>query len=96
MTSKQKPMLASIMHGGWETDGVWFWRCLTSTNAMISLVEDHICPRFSRLSSKAEEIISQYWCSDSAKVVDRKVADYRGYEKDLEALFSAQTDVHNS
>jgi hypothetical protein len=88
MASKQQPVLSSIMHEGWESNGVWFWRCLTSTNAMISLVEDHLCPRFSRLSSEAEEIISQYWCLDSAKVVERKVADYKGYEKDLEALFN--------
>ncbi|OBT83687.1 hypothetical protein VE02_07576 [Pseudogymnoascus sp. 03VT05] len=79
MASKQQPpVLASTMHEGWESNGVWFWRCLTSTNAMISLVEDHLCPRFSRLSSEAEEIISQYLCLDSAKVVERKVADYKG------------------
>ncbi|OBT57788.1 hypothetical protein VE04_01636 [Pseudogymnoascus sp. 24MN13] len=89
MASKQHPpVLASIMHEGWESNGVWFWRCLTSTNVMISLVEDHLCPRFSRLSSEAEEIISQYLCPDSAKVVERKVADYKGYEKDLGALFN--------
>jgi hypothetical protein len=56
IASKQKPGLASIIYKGWESDRVWFWRCLISTNAMISLVEDHICPRFSRLSSKAEPI----------------------------------------
>jgi hypothetical protein len=58
IASKQMPMLASIMYKGWESDGIWFWRCLISTNAMISLVEDHICPRFSCLSSKAKEIFS--------------------------------------
>ena len=29
-------------------------------------------------------------------IVDRKVADYKGYEKDLEALFGTQTQIHNS
>ena len=96
IASKQKPTLASIMYEGWESDGVWFWRCLTSTNAMISLVEDHICPRFSRLSSKAEEIFSQYWCQNSAEVVERKVTDYKGYQKELEVLFSIQTENHDS
>lgn len=86
IASKQMPVLASIMYEGWESDGIWFWRCLTSTNAMISLVEDHICPRFSRLSSKAEEIFSQYWCQGSAEVVERKVTDYEGYKKELEVL----------
>ena len=55
---------------------------------MISLVEDHICPRFSRLSSKAEEIISQYWCQGSAEVVQGKVIDYEGYKEELKDLFS--------
>jgi hypothetical protein len=60
ITSKQKPILASIINKGWESDGVWFWRYLTSINAMISLIKDYIYPRFSRLSSKAKEIFSQY------------------------------------
>jgi hypothetical protein len=58
MALKQKPVLASIMYKGWESDGVWFWRCVISINAMISLVEDYICPRFSCLSFKAKEIFS--------------------------------------
>jgi hypothetical protein len=96
MASKHMPVLASIMYEDWESDGVWFWRCLTSTNAMTSLVEDHICPRFSRLSSKAEEIISQYWCQGSAEVVEKKVTDYKGYKKKLEVLFSKQTENYSS
>jgi hypothetical protein len=95
MASKQMPVLASIMYEGWESDGTWFWRCLTSTNAMISLVEDHICPRFSRLSSKAEEIFSQYWCQGSAEVVQRKVTDHEGYKKELEILFSKRTENYS-
>jgi hypothetical protein len=63
---------------------------------MISLVEDHICPRFSRLSSKAKEIFSQYWSQGSAEVVERKVTDYEGYKKELEVLFSKQTENHGS
>lgn len=96
MAAKQSPVLANIMNESWESDGVWFWRCLTSTNAMISLVEDHLCPRFSRLSSEAEEIFSQYWCQGSAEVIKRKVTDYEGYKKELEALFSTQTENHES
>jgi len=96
MASKQKSTLASIMYKGWESDGVWFWDCLTSTNAMISLVEQHISPRFSRLSTEAEEIFSQYWCQDSAEVVERKVTEHEGYQKELEVLFSTQNENHNS
>ena len=96
MVLKQKLVLASIMYKGQESDRVQFWRCLTSTNAMISLVEDYICPRFSCLSSKAKEIFSQYQCQGSAKVVKRKVTDYEGYKKELEVLFSKQTKNHGS
>lgn len=88
IASKQKPALASIMYKGQESDGVWFWRCLGSTNAMISLVEDYICPKFSRLSFKAEEILSQYQCQGSAEVIEKKVTDYEGYRKGLQILFS--------
>jgi hypothetical protein len=55
---KHMSMLMSIMYEGWESDRVWFWRCLTSTNAMISLIEDPIYPWFSCLSSKASEMLS--------------------------------------
>lgn len=96
VASKHKPTLASIMYEGWKSEAVWFWGCLTSTNAMLSLVEDHICPKFSPLSSKAEEILSQYWCQNSAKVVERKVTDHEEYIKELEVLFSKQTENYSS
>lgn len=96
MALKHKPALASIMHEGWKSDAVWLWGCITSTNAMLSLVEDHICPRFSPLSSKAEEILSQYWSPDSAEIVRRKVADQEEYKKELEILFSKRTENYNS
>ena len=59
-----------------------------STNAMISLIEDHICPKFSRLTSKAEEVLSEYWCQGSGEVVEKKIADYEVYKKDLSVLFN--------
>jgi hypothetical protein len=96
MASKHKPPLASIMYEGWKSKAVWFWGCLTSTNAMLSLVEDHICPIFPPLSSKAKEIISQYWRPDSAEIVRRKVTNYEEYKKELEVLFSKQNENYSS
>ena len=89
---KHKPTLASLMDEGWKSGAVWFWGCLTSKNARLSLVEDHLCPRFSPLTSKAEEIISQYWQPNSAEVVRRKVDDHERYKRDLNVLFSKQTE----
>jgi hypothetical protein len=63
---------------------------------MISLVKDHIWPRFSRLSSKVEEIFSRYWCKGSAEIVEKKVTDHKGYKKELEVLFSKQTENYGS
>ncbi|KAI9049319.1 hypothetical protein LZ554_007163 [Drepanopeziza brunnea f. sp. 'monogermtubi'] len=96
MASDQKHLLADTMCKSWESSGLWFWWCLGPTNAMISVVEDHICPRFSYLSSEAAETISRFWQPDSAKIVEKKMADYKGYEKDLGALFGRQAQLQDS
>ncbi|KAK3375531.1 hypothetical protein B0T24DRAFT_202357 [Lasiosphaeria ovina] len=84
------PALAPIMRESWDSGTVWFWRCLTSVNAMISLVDDHISPRFYPLSFKVEDVFSKYWCQDSAQVVRKKVAEHEQYVKDLECLFNKE------
>lgn len=72
----------------WESKGVWFWYCLGSVNAMISLVGDHISPRFSTdLSPNVETILSRLWREDTAKVVAKKTADHEIYDKELRCLF---------
>lgn len=81
-------VLSSVMHRSWESDAVWFWRSISSTHATMSLLRDHICPRFARLSLDTEEVLCQYWCQGSDGVVEKKVNDYDMYEKELEALFS--------
>ena len=58
---------------------------------MLSLVEEHICPKLSPLSSKAEKIFTHYWCQGSAGVLGEKVTDNERYIKELEVLFSKQT-----
>ncbi|KAK4157128.1 hypothetical protein C8A00DRAFT_12032 [Chaetomidium leptoderma] len=88
-----QPALAPIMREGWESGTVWFWRCLTSVDAIFSLVEDHISPRYSPWSSKTEQAFSQYWCQGSADVVRRKVADHEKYVKELGCLFSKAVSV---
>ncbi|KAK0732916.1 hypothetical protein B0T26DRAFT_736057 [Lasiosphaeria miniovina] len=62
------PALAAIMRESWDSGTVWFLRCLTSVNAMISLVDDHISPRFYPLSFRVEDVFSKYWCQDSTQV----------------------------
>lgn len=72
MALKRGPILAKTMHESWESGGVWFWHCLKSVNAMSSLMEDHICPKFSRLSLKTEEILSRYRCRESARLLIKR------------------------
>lgn len=79
--------LSSTIHDGWESGAVWFWHCLDSVNAMLTLVEDHIAPPFSRVSADAE-VLHKYWCRESRKVVNKKVADHEQYMEELKHLFN--------
>lgn len=80
-------MLSSVMEDMWQSKGVWYWRCLDSATAMLSLLEDHICPRFSiHLSPKIGEVISKLWCENPDKVVAKKVADVTKYREDLRSV----------
>jgi len=79
--------LSSTIHDGWESGAVWFWHCLDSVNAMLTLVEDHIAPPFSHVSTDAE-VLHKYWCQGSCKVVNKKVADHDKYVEELKRLFN--------
>jgi hypothetical protein len=80
--------LAMVMHDMWESKGVWFWHCIESVNAMYLLVERQLCQRFSgSLSTKTEEIVSKFWCEDSANVIAKKLAEKERYDQELRRLF---------
>jgi hypothetical protein len=36
--------LSEVMQEMWDSKGIWFWNCLSSTNAMYIILEDHLCP----------------------------------------------------
>lgn len=76
-----KPALARIMCNSWESGAVWFWRCLTSVDAAFQLVEDLVSPRFCPFSCKVEQVLSEYWCQDSAAVVTRKSRTMKSMRK---------------
>ena len=81
-------MLAKTMRDMLESQGIWFWYCLESVNAMYLLAFDHICPRFSvLLSKKTEDILTSLWRDDSDKVVAKKVEDHAKYVEQLRQLF---------
>jgi hypothetical protein len=79
-------MLSSTIQDGWEFGAVWFWHCLNSVNAMLTLMEDHIAPRFGSASADTV-VLHKYWCQGSRKVVDKKVADHEEYAEELKRLF---------
>ena len=93
MTPKNPPALTSIMHDGWKSGAMWFWHCITSVDAMFYLVDDHISPRFSPLSTKTEGILSQYWYPGSAKVAERKINDREDYVKQVQFLFNDEAGL---
>jgi hypothetical protein len=86
--------IAGVMHDMWDSKGVWFWYCIESVNAMLTLLTDHICPKFSvRLYSEVDEILSKFWCEDSEVVVQKKVADEKRYDEELRRLFGEPAAV---
>ncbi len=93
MTPKNPLALTSIMHDSWKSGAVWFWHCITSVNAMFFLVDDHISPRFSPLSTKTEGMLSQYWYPGSAKVAERKINDREDYVAHLRVLFNERAGL---
>lgn len=80
--------VTQVMNEMWESKGVWFWHCLDSINAMLSVPSDHIYPLFSSpVSPKVEETLSRFWRENSEFVVEKKVADERQYDAELRRAF---------
>ncbi|KAF4978007.1 hypothetical protein FZEAL_5552 [Fusarium zealandicum] len=78
--------LTALMQETWDSKGVWFWHCLSSTNAMYLLVEPYLCPP-SALCTDAEKLISCFWNEDSDRIVCKKIADMRAYHNQVRKLF---------
>ncbi|KAH6883891.1 hypothetical protein B0T10DRAFT_518425 [Thelonectria olida] len=79
--------VSRIMEDMWDTKGVWFWRCLTSVDAMNFLLEDHLCPT-GCLSSEVERAVSEIWCENVGDVVKKKLADKAKYDELLKSRFA--------
>lgn len=78
--------LSKVMQDMWDSNGVWFWYCLSSVNAMYFLLETHLLLPKS-LSLEAERIISRFWSRNSEDVVRTKLADKKVYDDELRELF---------
>jgi hypothetical protein len=78
--------VSKVMQEMWDSKGTWFWYCLSSVNAMYFLVESHLCPA-NALSLDAERIVSQFWCDEAEAVVQKKLADRKGYDAELKNVF---------
>jgi hypothetical protein len=93
MTPTNPLVLTSIMDDSWKSGAMWFWHCITSVNTMFYLVDDHISPRFSPLSTQTERILSQYWSPGSAEAAERKVNDREDYVKQVQFLFNDEAGL---
>ncbi|KFY19077.1 hypothetical protein V493_08159 [Pseudogymnoascus sp. VKM F-4281 (FW-2241)] len=86
--------ISGTMHDTWDSKGVWYWYCISSANAMLALVDDHICPAFSAvLHSDFEEVLSKFWCKNAEDVVQQKVDDNIKYNKELRRLFGEPATI---
>ncbi|KAF2761187.1 hypothetical protein EJ05DRAFT_497744 [Pseudovirgaria hyperparasitica] len=91
MASERNFSLARIMNKMWESRGVWFWYSLESFNAILFVIEEHICPRFSPyLSPECEKVLSRFWREDSGMVVEQKVNDQKQYDLELRRAFGKE------
>jgi hypothetical protein len=80
--------IAHLMQKTWESGGTWFWFSLSSVNAMIYLVRDHLAPLYSiQLSRETNELLSKLWCRGSSAMVERKVREQEAYQGELSVLF---------
>lgn len=83
--------LAGVIRESWESGTVWLWHCLTCVDAIISLVQEHVAPRYFGMSVRVEVVLSQYWCQGAEEVVKQKVAEHKEYAEELGALFKTNT-----
>lgn len=78
----------------WSSGAYWFYHCLTSINAMPSIVEDHIYPKFGYNASLGEQrefmkALSQFWADDAAYWIEKKFRDKQQYDIDMQAHFES-------
>ncbi|KFX88546.1 hypothetical protein V490_07560 [Pseudogymnoascus sp. VKM F-3557] len=86
--------ITEAMRDSWDSKGVWYWYCISSANAMLHLLVDHICPEFSVvLLSRFEEVLSKFWCKNAEEVVQQKVKDGTKYKKELRRRFGESADI---
>ncbi|KFY41500.1 hypothetical protein V494_02964 [Pseudogymnoascus sp. VKM F-4513 (FW-928)] len=91
---EQNISISEAMHNTWDSKGVWFWYCISSANAMLALLEDHICPAFSAvLYSDFEEVLSKFWCKNAEGVVQQKVNDNIQYNAELRQRFGESATI---
>ncbi|OAF54176.1 hypothetical protein VC83_09550 [Pseudogymnoascus destructans] len=86
--------ISGAMHDTWDSKGVWYWYCISSANAMLTLLVDHICPAFSaELYSDFEEVLSKFWCENAEDVVQQKVDDNIKYNEELRRRFGESATI---
>ncbi|POR34249.1 Uncharacterized protein TPAR_05549 [Tolypocladium paradoxum] len=87
-TAQHGISLTQIIRHTWDSGGVWFWYALTSINAMYSLFNQHMCPRFSSaLLFRDEEVLSRFWAEGSAEIVKERLRAHGQYSDEVEKLF---------
>lgn len=96
MQMRHQVSIGAEIRKAWRSGAYWFYHCLTSVNAMTSIVEDHIHPKFGfRASSSTQErefnhALSHFWAENASDWVEKKVEDKRQYDLDVQAYFKSK------
>lgn len=85
--------LSHIIQQSWKSGAFWFYHCLTSINALPSIVEDQFYTMYGFQPSSKElrtftKWLSMFW-SRSSDFVAKKVADKQAYVDELRNHFEA-------
>ncbi|KAF1913519.1 hypothetical protein BDU57DRAFT_313769 [Ampelomyces quisqualis] len=89
----QSPVrLSELMQSAWADGRYWYYSCLTSVNAMYTILP-HIYAKFhvSDLSEDTACALSQFWDLDSKTALAKKLTDKEAYDEELRATFGEPT-----
>ncbi|KAJ5088227.1 hypothetical protein N7456_011843 [Penicillium angulare] len=84
-----------LLRRSWETGSFWYFQALDSPKGLFNLFHQHIHPIFAPshdVDSKLSRGLSEYWASDTDKVIAAKLKDKEEYEKTICRRFDEAAD----
>lgn len=86
--------LSRAIRESWASGSYWVYHCLTSVDALPTIMEDHLWGLFGFCPSTTEERmfagwLSLFWSRDSSTFVAQKMADKEAYSREVRQFFDS-------